>query len=406
MTNETIKDGERATLLPCPFCGGDPHIEVRDVEPQGDPWYGTKTETFVLCECGACLFDGTFHEGFIDAAKAAKAWNDRAASPQSGERNAHPRWKPEAQQRIFSFYEKHALPHLAAPSCLVCGQSTQEVEPAITHMELPSIVVCCECHARAAAPQAALTDEQIEKAALEFVKKPGMQGYVEPADLIDFARGLLTQASTERMSDAALTPEVRAALNSCINYAQAAGWEPADVARQWLDSKSPEPNTDTVQPFIIEEGERDGNWREFSVNGHGGFIRVVARMEDDGQDLPLGKQVAQWILSGLHSDKEKSDERVSLTYVEQEALRAFAGRILEAQEQPIAVSLRAAELIHKVLDNAVSPQAAFTDEQIALAKNIAMHADEASILAGNDVCRAIMKKCAETIRALLNQTGT
>lgn len=46
-------------------------------------------------------------------------------------------------------------------------------------------------------PQAAepkgVTDEQIEKAALDFVKKPGMQGYVEPGDLIDFARALLAK---------------------------------------------------------------------------------------------------------------------------------------------------------------------------------------------------------------------
>lgn len=46
-------------------------------------------------------------------------------------------------------------------------------------------------------PQAAepkrLTDEQIERAALAFVKKPGMQGYVEPGDLIDFARTLLAK---------------------------------------------------------------------------------------------------------------------------------------------------------------------------------------------------------------------
>lgn len=36
-----------------------------------------------------------------------------------------------------------------------------------------------------------LTEEQIEKVALDFVKKPGMKGYIEPGDLIDFARDLL-----------------------------------------------------------------------------------------------------------------------------------------------------------------------------------------------------------------------
>lgn len=70
-------------LKPCPFCGGAPEVVRRDVEPQGDPWYGDKEETFVLCGCGACLFDGSFHEGFgtgetarIDA---VEAWNRRAA---------------------------------------------------------------------------------------------------------------------------------------------------------------------------------------------------------------------------------------------------------------------------------------------------------------------------------------
>jgi hypothetical protein len=69
-------------LLPCPFCDGAPRIVTRDVEPQGDPWYGRKDETFVLCDCGACLFDGAFHEGFYDAeTRAVAAWNRRAAAP-------------------------------------------------------------------------------------------------------------------------------------------------------------------------------------------------------------------------------------------------------------------------------------------------------------------------------------
>jgi hypothetical protein len=67
------------TLLPCPFCGGRPEITRRDVEPQGDPWYGSKRETFVLCDCGACLFDKYFHEGFGSNEDAAAAWNGRVA---------------------------------------------------------------------------------------------------------------------------------------------------------------------------------------------------------------------------------------------------------------------------------------------------------------------------------------
>ena len=65
-------------LKPCPFCGGEAKVERRDVEPQGDPWYGIKLETFVLCtKCGACLFDEFFHEGFINDEKAIEAWNTR-----------------------------------------------------------------------------------------------------------------------------------------------------------------------------------------------------------------------------------------------------------------------------------------------------------------------------------------
>ena len=56
----------------------------------------------------------------------------------------------------------------------------------------------------------------------------------------------------------------------------------------------------------------------------------------------------------------------------------------------------------RALIDAAAPQAAqLTDGQIALAKNIAMHADEASILAGNEACQRIMRECAKTIRALL-----
>lgn len=71
-----------AQLKPCPFCGEIPEIETRDVEPQGDSWYGRKDETFVLCKCGACLFDDHFHEGFGTSpegeARAVAAWNRRA----------------------------------------------------------------------------------------------------------------------------------------------------------------------------------------------------------------------------------------------------------------------------------------------------------------------------------------
>jgi Lar family restriction alleviation protein len=71
---------EEIALLPCPFCGGEAVVERRDVEPQGDPWYGRKMEIIVICgTCAATLFDQCFHEGFTDNAAAIAAWNSRAA---------------------------------------------------------------------------------------------------------------------------------------------------------------------------------------------------------------------------------------------------------------------------------------------------------------------------------------
>jgi len=70
-------------LLPCPFCGGEAEVIKRDVEPQGDPWYGGKDEQFPACKkCGCCLFDEYFHEGFYEEdykkpLRAIAAWNTR-----------------------------------------------------------------------------------------------------------------------------------------------------------------------------------------------------------------------------------------------------------------------------------------------------------------------------------------
>ena len=66
-------------LKPCPFCGKTPEVTTRDVEPQNDSWYGRKDETFILCDCGACLFEGSFHEGFGASERAIAAWNARPA---------------------------------------------------------------------------------------------------------------------------------------------------------------------------------------------------------------------------------------------------------------------------------------------------------------------------------------
>lgn len=65
------------SLKPCPFCGAIPEIVEKDVEPQGDPRYGEKVERFVECQCGVCLFDEVFHEGFVSDEEAIKIWNRR-----------------------------------------------------------------------------------------------------------------------------------------------------------------------------------------------------------------------------------------------------------------------------------------------------------------------------------------
>ena len=65
-------------LKPCPFCGGKADITTRDVEPQNDAWYSGSIQTFIICrECGCCLFDLCFHDGFCNEVEAADAWNQR-----------------------------------------------------------------------------------------------------------------------------------------------------------------------------------------------------------------------------------------------------------------------------------------------------------------------------------------
>ncbi|CAB3784144.1 hypothetical protein [Pararobbsia alpina] len=44
---------------------------------------------------------------------------------------------------------------------------------------------------------------------------------------------------------------------------------------------------------------------------------------------------------------------------------------------------------------------AISDERILLAENVARHAEESSVLAGNVLCKAIMDQCARTIRELI-----
>lgn len=50
----------------------------------------------------------------------------------------------------------------------------------------------------------------------------------------------------------------------------------------------------------------------------------------------------------------------------------------------------------KLFSEAPRPEA-----PLALAKNLAMHANEASILAGNDVCQKLMQECSKMITTLV-----
>jgi len=74
----TLKPEPTPKLKPCPFCGGVASVVTEDVEPQGDPWYGRKMETFIACgDCGTSLFNRYFHEGFSDINDGVREWNTR-----------------------------------------------------------------------------------------------------------------------------------------------------------------------------------------------------------------------------------------------------------------------------------------------------------------------------------------
>lgn len=52
--NDTLVKDMMLDILPCPFCGGIPRLEIlsrRDVEPD-------RIETFVSCDCGLCMLEG------------------------------------------------------------------------------------------------------------------------------------------------------------------------------------------------------------------------------------------------------------------------------------------------------------------------------------------------------------
>lgn len=61
---------------------------------------------------------------------------------------------------LFQFFEKHGMPPLAKPSCLVCGRADYEWPPAIQHLELPSVVVCHPCRNGALGREEGVSNDQ------------------------------------------------------------------------------------------------------------------------------------------------------------------------------------------------------------------------------------------------------
>lgn len=51
----------------------------------------------------------------------------------------------EGYQQLLAFFRKYAIGDKFDPSCLVCGVKTPAMAAAITHAELPGIVVCDKC---------------------------------------------------------------------------------------------------------------------------------------------------------------------------------------------------------------------------------------------------------------------
>lgn len=78
--------------------------------------------------------------------------------------------------------------------------------------------------------------------------------------------------------------------------------------------------------LTITEEPRDGNWYEFNVNGHHGVIRVVARMDGEDDDLPLGNQIRAFLLSGSALIDER-DAAVMRTHMQAFCIQQCAAHI-------------------------------------------------------------------------------
>lgn len=225
-------DHQGAELKPCPFCGGSAEITERDVEPQGDPWYGKRLETFVVCGCGACLFDGGFHEGFYDPeTRAIAAWNRRPAPAAGGD------GLPELPEQVARVYwTLHDGPHVGWQSYKAMNaailEGPQPEKPLYTADQMRQ-------YARdAVAAKVPLTDDDVFSLVghAEFLRMDGQEDM--PAWLLEFAC---------RVAQAIGDPELLSRTKSLAarppsDSAPANDRQPLDdkqIMRGWLDWTEP-----------------------------------------------------------------------------------------------------------------------------------------------------------------------
>jgi hypothetical protein len=123
-------------------------------------WFGNELDQFIDQKIKAAEDETAATVGEVPSAgttHAAAAATERLGGAQSASL-AEPEGEPrtaDLSNTYREFWQRHAMPPLARPSCLVCGKPPEEWPPAIKHMSLPAIIVCTPCveGARASARQ-------------------------------------------------------------------------------------------------------------------------------------------------------------------------------------------------------------------------------------------------------------
>jgi hypothetical protein len=90
---------------------------------------------------------------------------------------------------LQEFHAKHGLPSKTIVSCLCCGHVHEEI--AISHMELPNIVICRECHSGALANKSdwiTKHDAEVRRKTLEEAEE-----LFKYSDNTDYLRGELSR---------------------------------------------------------------------------------------------------------------------------------------------------------------------------------------------------------------------